>query len=112
MQLLRWLKRKKEIVFIPVGGDGVPYTTKWKDEQYLKSVEGMSLNNVWSTEIVEAITQIRNKADEAQSVDSLKAYNDCIKIVKDLLLKYEYAKLTRRYLENEQSGNNDMSSLK
>lgn len=112
MQLLRWLKRKKEVVFVPVGGDGLPYASKWVDVNYLKSVEGMVLNNVWSTEIVEAITQIRNKADEAQSVEALKAYNDCIKIVKDLLLRYEYAKLTRRCLENEQSGNIDMSSLK
>lgn len=112
MQLLRWLKRKKEIVLVPIFGDNMQYVDKWKNDGYLKSVESMELNGVWTTEIIDCVTQIRNKADESPTVEALKAYNDCIKIVKDLLVKPEMAKITRKYLDDERTSATDMSSLK
>ena len=112
MRLLQWLKREKEVVLVPVFGDNALYADKWKNEGYLKSVESMSLNGVWITEIIDCVTQIRNKADESPTVEALRAYNDCIKIVKDLLVKPEMAKITRKYLDDERTNAADMSSLK
>lgn len=111
-QLLRWRKPKKEVVYIPVFGDGVPYLEKWKDEGYLKAVEAMGINNVWLSEVIEAVTQIRNKADTASTPDMLKAYNECIKIVKDMLIKPEIAKMVRRELNAIGNDGYSDSSLK
>ena len=111
-QLLQWHKPEKEVIYIPVFGDGVPYLKKWSEDGYLKAVEAMSINNVWLTEIIEAVTQIRNKADTANTPDMLKAYNEAIKIVKDLLVKPEIAKMVRRELDVSRNNEFSDSSLK
>lgn len=94
-QLWQWLKRKPVNVYVPVFGDVLPYHLKWEDVEYLKTVEAQGSNRVWTTEIIEAISQMRNLADKATTPDELKAYSNSIQIAKNLLLKPEYAKTIR-----------------
>lgn len=92
--LLRWLKPKTVNVYIPIFGDTMPYHQKWENEEYLKSVVSMGENRVWNAEIIEAISKVRNYADMSVTPDELKAYNQSIQVIKNLLLKPEHAKAT------------------
>jgi hypothetical protein len=111
-QLLQWLKREPIVQYIPILGNNIPYAKSWENVEYLKSVESMGINNVWITEIIEVITKIRNEADNTESVEMLKAYNKCLKITKDLLIKPEQAKAVKNALREYDGYSTISSSLK
>ena len=96
--MLLWLKRLWDFytgtedepviekVFIPISlPDARPHSEKWNDKSYLGEVSSLRGNNIYLTEITEALGGLRNMADLAKNPDELQGYNAGIKVLKDLL---------------------------
>lgn len=110
---LPWLKTKIVIekVYVPViGTDTRAYFDKWQDDDYLRQVRGLSGNSIFNSEIIEALVQLRNKADSVETPEELRGINAGISAIKSILTAPERANYSlkqandRKELEKEQEG--------
>jgi hypothetical protein len=85
-----WLSRKVEYVPIPAFGR---YVDLWENKNYLQDAANVAETKPYVVEVTQLISDMREKADSADSVEALKAYNDCIRLTKSLLTLRQKAKL-------------------
>jgi len=104
---------KTETIFIPIPSYGV-YKDLCNNVEYLSEVKEIAKCPVWITEITEAVKRIRDKADQAETPQELKAYNVALKIVKNLLVLSPAAEKVIKditYREEINKMNNNASEL-
>jgi len=75
-----------EPIFIPVS-DGYmkPYAKRWTDRSYLGTVERLQQNKCLTSELINALSNMRSHADVAETPAELKGINKCIAELKQLL---------------------------
>ena len=86
-----WPWSKKVIEYVPIPAYGL-YKKLCENEGYLHEVAATGDNRVWLIEITETVRILREFADNAQTPEALKSYNECIKEVKKLLILHKVAK--------------------
>jgi len=85
----RWKKQEsRHIVYVPtVLTDTREYAEKWQDQDYLITVRGFTNNNVYKTEILAALNDLRRFADGPDiDTQQLKGVNYGIRALKGLLV--------------------------
>lgn len=92
-RLLLWLKPEIREVLVPVmTADTRSYEQKWNDEGYVKAVKSMDGNNVFVTEVFEALKNLRLAADSAVTPEELKGVQKGITALRKLLTAPRRAK--------------------
>lgn len=88
---MQWRWRKT--VYVPISCvDGRTYADKWQTEAYLRSVVAFAKNDVFLSEVGNALSVLRNAADVAKTPEMLAGMNCGIKAIKDLLTAPEKAR--------------------
>lgn len=98
-----WRREVKEIVrveLVPIAvPDPRPYVDKWNDKRYLQQVIDNAGGTAWLTELTEALTELREQADSAESPEELRGINKGIKYLKLILTAGERARRKSGALE-------------
>lgn len=82
---MQWLWGKREVVkYVPIPSWG-QYSSLWEDKGYLYDATHVGDGKVYQVEVTQLIKDMRDKADNAPTVEALKAYNECIALAKSLL---------------------------
>jgi Flp pilus assembly protein TadD len=77
---------------VPVSiADNRPYVERWNDSKYLNRVIELGKNIIYQGEVMQALSELRSKADTAKSPEELRGMQLGIALLKSLLTCSERA---------------------
>lgn len=104
---MRWPWHKSKgptaTVYVPVASsDARPFSAKWSDAEFLKSVKAMRGNEIFVVLVSQALSAVREAADVAKSPDELRGCQIGIRELKWLLTAATEAGARLQTLEDYQ----------